>query len=102
MSGKQFLSPAEFAELLGVSTKTVRRQIQAGKLPAWRFGGQWRIDAKALIQFASPSTAPADSQVTTDGEPPRTPQASDPPAGDKQATQTVPGRKPKWMKGPSK
>jgi excisionase family DNA binding protein len=98
MSGKQFLSPAEFAELLGVSTKTVRRQIQAGKLPAWRFGGQWRIDAKALLQFASPSTEPADSQVTADGEPPKKPQVIDLPAGDKQATRTVPGRRPKWMR----
>jgi excisionase family DNA binding protein len=41
------------AELLGVSTKTVRRWIKAGELPHWKVGGQYRIsedDLNAVVE----------------------------------------------------
>ena len=39
------------AELLGVSTKTIRRQIKAGKLPVIRIGTAVRITADDLQRF---------------------------------------------------
>lgn len=37
------VSPERAAELLDVSVETIRRHIQAGKLPALRVGHQYRI-----------------------------------------------------------
>lgn len=38
------LSVAEAAELLKVSTRTIRRAIDSGRLPAYRIGGLIRIN----------------------------------------------------------
>ena len=46
-----YLSVKEVAKLFRVSTKTIRRWIYAGDLPATRLGRDWRIarsDAKAF------------------------------------------------------
>ncbi len=46
------LSIREFADLMGVSTKTVGRWIKSGELHAHRLGGQWRVaedDARSFI-----------------------------------------------------
>lgn len=46
------LSIKEFADLMGVSTKTVGRWIKSGELHAHRLGGQWRVaedDARSFI-----------------------------------------------------
>lgn len=48
-----FLSPAEFAEQLGVCRKTVGRWIVAGDLHAHRFGRQIRISEDDAISFAA-------------------------------------------------
>ncbi len=37
------LAPSEVAKRLGTSTRTVQRWIEAGKLPARRVGGRWRV-----------------------------------------------------------
>src|SRR5919109_4583722 len=37
------LSPSEVARRLGTSTRTVQRWINAGRLPARRVGGRWRV-----------------------------------------------------------
>jgi excisionase family DNA binding protein len=50
-----FYTPKEAAALLKVSERTVRRWIEEGKLPAWRFGRQLRIPAEALEQFGEPA-----------------------------------------------
>ena len=42
---------AEVAERLNVSTKTVTRWIEEGKISAFRFGKSYRIEEKVLEQF---------------------------------------------------
>lgn len=41
----------QIAEYLGVSTKTVRRWIQARQLTAIRAGRQWRVTSEDLSSF---------------------------------------------------
>ncbi len=48
-----YLSVAEVATLLRVSTKTVRRWIKNGTLPATRFGRDWRIARMELRAVAA-------------------------------------------------
>ncbi len=45
------LTIKDVAEVCVVSTKTVRRWIQSGELPAIRLGRQWRIVPKDLARF---------------------------------------------------
>jgi excisionase family DNA binding protein len=47
----RFYSIDAVAELLGVSTKTVRRWIAAGDLPVHRLGRQLRISEADLAAF---------------------------------------------------
>lgn len=42
---------SEAAELLSVSTKTIRRWIAAGRLPAVRLGRLVRVSSNSLIEF---------------------------------------------------
>jgi len=51
MTMPQLLSIAETADRLGVSPKTVRRQIAAGDLPAHRIGRRVLIDPRDLDLF---------------------------------------------------
>lgn len=44
MSGGSLLSVRETAELLGVTPIAVRRRIDAGSLPARKYGRQWLLD----------------------------------------------------------
>jgi len=49
-----FYSIEQIACLLGVSDRTIRRQIKTGDLVAHRIGQQWRIakaDLEAFLQF---------------------------------------------------
>ena len=46
-----FLTVAEAASLLGVSEKTIRRQIAGGGLPVCRVGRSVRISAKAIAEL---------------------------------------------------
>jgi excisionase family DNA binding protein len=48
---QRLLTIPEVAELLQVSTKTVRRMISSGDLPAHRLGRQWRIAPAELKGF---------------------------------------------------
>lgn len=50
-----YLSVADVAILLRVSTKTVRRWIKAGKLPATKLGRDWRIARTDLRAVAAAS-----------------------------------------------
>ncbi len=45
---EHMLSPKDFAEEVGVNTRTVRSWIRQGDLPAKRIGKQWRIDPAGL------------------------------------------------------
>ncbi len=57
----------EAAALLGVSDDTVRRWIDAGRLPAVRDGaGRWSVQGRDLAEFARDhATAPEISGVST-------------------------------------
>jgi excisionase family DNA binding protein len=44
MQTKALMSLAECAKALGVSERTIRRLIAKRQLPAYRVGGQWRVD----------------------------------------------------------
>jgi excisionase family DNA binding protein len=49
----RFLSLAEFADLVGVSRKTVTRWIKAGDLRAHRLGRQIRISEEDAVTFTA-------------------------------------------------
>ncbi len=45
------LSPSEAAARIGATTRSVQRWIAAGRLPARRVGGRWRVASDALDAF---------------------------------------------------
>jgi excisionase family DNA binding protein len=53
---KQFFSPDEAAEFLGIHTQTVRGYIRTGKLPALRLAGEraLRIQREDLLALLEP------------------------------------------------
>src|SRR5690242_5831108 len=51
------LSPSAAAERIGATTRSVQRWITAGKLPARRVGGRWRVASDVLDAFGVPRTA---------------------------------------------
>lgn len=46
-----FYSIYEVADLMKLHHKTIRRMINAGELPAKKYGGQWRIKRDDLRRF---------------------------------------------------
>ena len=48
---RKMLSIRAVADHLDVSTKTIRRWIDRGGLPAFKLGGRWRIDPDDLERF---------------------------------------------------
>lgn len=50
LSEVRFLTVAEVAEMMRVSTMTVYRMVHAGELPAIRFGRSFRIPESAVAQ----------------------------------------------------
>jgi excisionase family DNA binding protein len=46
-----FVSPSEVATLLGLSTRAVYNEIQAGTLRAYQFRGRYRIKAADLDAY---------------------------------------------------
>ncbi len=48
------LSPSEVARRLGTSTRSVQRWIAAGRLPARRVGGRWRVASDAIGALTAP------------------------------------------------
>ena len=61
---RQMLSIKEVADMLGVSQKTIRRHIQAGKLISSKLGGVHRIQKSELQKFLK--CDPAVTQTITD------------------------------------
>lgn len=55
----QFYTLHEVADLLKVTYLTVFRWIKSGKLPAYKFGKQYRIDRITLDEFISNSKVKA-------------------------------------------
>jgi excisionase family DNA binding protein len=50
LSDVRFLTVAEVADMMRVSTMTVYRLVHAGELPAVRFGRSYRIPESAVAQ----------------------------------------------------
>ena len=59
---KALVSLAECARALGVSERTVRRLVLARRVPAYRVGGQWRVDLDEVREaLRSAVIPPSDS-----------------------------------------
>jgi excisionase family DNA binding protein len=74
---ERFLTMSETARLLNLSERSIRRYIDAGRLPAYRLPGGWRVRESELEAFlarhrAQPQTSkePHDltAQLSLDGE----------------------------------
>lgn len=60
----KWLTPEQFAAVMGVSVHAVYRQLRAGTLPvtSWRIGSLWRIsrpETERLLDGDSPERRPA-------------------------------------------
>lgn len=70
-----YLSPAQYAELMGVTPKTVQRMCRTGLLPAEKVGPKlWRIDKNAALEAGAlnrekkkPAGAPTPTSPKGDG-----------------------------------
>ena len=51
MSDKEFYTAQDLATKLGVNIMTIYRYIKAGKLKAFKFGKEFRIDVKEFENF---------------------------------------------------
>ena len=60
---QKLLTIEETADLLRVSTRTVRRWIKAGALGAYQFGRQWRIARAELEEHLRTHHRGADRDV---------------------------------------
>jgi excisionase family DNA binding protein len=59
----EFVTAAEAAEVLGCSDTQIRRRIKAGKLPATKKGGEWRIRRDYLDGITVADVRPTDRQT---------------------------------------
>lgn len=85
---RRHLSPEQFAQVTGLSVKTVRRRLKAGKLPADQSGGPgtlWLIDYDAfLMRISDDAVASPKSSAAT------------PPV--KGSSDKISGPRPKWTR----
>lgn len=51
MKEKEFYTAQELADKLAVNIMTIYRYIKAGKLKAFKFGKEFRIEAKEFAKF---------------------------------------------------
>jgi excisionase family DNA binding protein len=61
LSDVRFLTVAEVADMMRVSSMTVYRLVHAGELPAVRFGRSYRIPESAVAQVVVPPGAERDA-----------------------------------------
>lgn len=54
LNGRWFVTVTECASVLEVDSRTVRRAIDRGEVPAVRVGTQYRVPAAWLREHASP------------------------------------------------
>jgi excisionase family DNA binding protein len=59
LSDVRFLTVAEVAEMMRVSTMTVYRLVHSGELPAVRFGRSYRIPESAVVTLVGLSDSDA-------------------------------------------
>ena len=53
---EEFLTVEEVAKALKLHPYTVRRLCREGKIPCFRFGGQWRFRVDAMEKWSKKST----------------------------------------------
>ena len=51
MSELTFYTSAELADLLRLNLQVVQRKLQAGEIPAYRIGREWRIERSQLMSW---------------------------------------------------
>ena len=51
MGELRFYTTAEVADLLRLNPQVVQRKLQAGEIPAYRIGRDWRIEASQLMRW---------------------------------------------------
>lgn len=66
---KAMLSIEQTAAVFGVSTKTIRRRIADGTLPAFRVGGRIRLDSGAARRALLKPMNPAAGALLVAGHP---------------------------------
>jgi excisionase family DNA binding protein len=59
MQTKALVSLAECARALGVSERTVRRLVTAGRVPAYKVGSQWRVDLDEVREALRSAVIPS-------------------------------------------
>jgi excisionase family DNA binding protein len=47
----QFYTSAEVADLLRMNHQVVQRKLQAGEIPAYRIGREWRVERAQLMEW---------------------------------------------------
>ena len=47
----RLLTLKETADVMQLSTRTLQRMIQQGKMPAFKVGGQWRVNERQLTKW---------------------------------------------------
>ena len=52
MKRQRFLDIKEVSDLLGLSESTLYRLARAGRLPAYKYGGQWRYAYAEIIRLS--------------------------------------------------
>jgi excisionase family DNA binding protein len=62
-TAKQLLSLAECARVLGVSERTVRRLVTQRRVPAYKVGGQWRVDLDEVRECLRSAVIPSQHSV---------------------------------------
>lgn len=48
---KEFFSPEEIGQMLGLSNETIRGYIRSKELEAYRFGKSWRVRKRDFEKF---------------------------------------------------
>ena len=56
------LSTGEIAEILKISDKTVRNMIEAGEIPGYRIGNQYRVKVEDFNEYLEKSRIKNESQ----------------------------------------
>lgn len=59
VSDERLLSPRDVAEYTDLSYRTILRAIEAGDLPAFRFGGKLRVNRFEMLQWIDGKRLPA-------------------------------------------
>ncbi len=97
MNDTTYPTVREFADKFNVCLKTVYRQIKSGAIPAFKVGGEWRIDLAAFWRQAKAGGGGDRQHAQQDDEPQMPPDGGARSVGEAARVAKVPGRKPRWL-----